>query len=169
METKTIALSVNENTARLYEAASPETRRKVQTLFEVLMGEMASTDAVPLNELMDAISDRAQARGLTPEILEELSYSKVSEEMINVEEFDNNEAGYLKWVADNPQGFVINAAKNGRYTKLHKATCYFISSDNWTNCTTNEYMKVCSLNKQELINWGRSFSNDFSMCQICDP
>ena len=71
MESKTIALWVNADLALLYEQASPEMQRKVQILFNMLLREMMATDANPLTELMDMISDRAHERGLTPEILDE--------------------------------------------------------------------------------------------------
>jgi len=72
MELKTITLPVDADLARLYEQASPETRLKLRTLFEVLAGVMISPESMPLNKLMDEISDRARERGLTPEILDDI-------------------------------------------------------------------------------------------------
>ena len=87
--------------------------------------------------------------------------------------FDNDEEGYLRWICDNPKGFVINASKGGgndlSYAKLHKADCYFISTDKITNYTTTTYYKVCSRDKQELVNWGHTHSSKFDECKICKP
>jgi hypothetical protein len=72
MEVKTITLPVKAHLASFYEQASPETQLKLRTLFEVLLDEMSSPDSQSLSEIMDAISDKAQERGLTPEILDDI-------------------------------------------------------------------------------------------------
>lgn len=88
--------------------------------------------------------------------------------------FDNNEAGYLRWVHTNPSGFVINAEKRpGRMPNpymLHRASCIFITTPNITNYTTTGYVKICSLDRQELVDWGTRHSRrDFLMCKYCAP
>jgi predicted DNA-binding ribbon-helix-helix protein len=72
MGTATITIPVEPALARLYERASEQDRRKLQSLFVLFLKELAAGDSVALGELMDSISDRAQARGLTPDILESL-------------------------------------------------------------------------------------------------
>ena len=72
MELKTIPLPVERDLALLYEQTSPEMQLKVRTLFEALVSLMISPEALPLAEIMDTISDRAQERGLTPEILDDI-------------------------------------------------------------------------------------------------
>lgn len=63
-----ITIPVPVELAAVYDTASSEEQQKIQVLMRVWLRELASN--VPLNQLMDEISDRAAARGLTPEILE---------------------------------------------------------------------------------------------------
>lgn len=72
MNSESIVAPVEADVARLYEQASPEIRQKVQAFVTVLMRETATADPRLLSELMDIISERAQARGLTPEILDDI-------------------------------------------------------------------------------------------------
>jgi hypothetical protein len=84
--------------------------------------------------------------------------------------FDNDELGYLRWVHDNPNGYVINVIKVGHVPyMLHKATCKDISTDQRTNYTTTTYMKICSLDRQASINYGRKNSINFNLCKRCRP
>ena len=67
----TITIPVNANVAQIYTTASIENKQKIQTLMNLLLQEFAYSPT-PLNQLMDEISDNAQAHGLTPEILESM-------------------------------------------------------------------------------------------------
>ncbi len=71
METQKITIRVDAEAARAYAAASPEERRKIDLLLGLRLGEVTSP-AVPLEEIMRDISEKAQARGLTEERLDEL-------------------------------------------------------------------------------------------------
>ncbi len=57
--------------ARVYNTATAEQQRKLEVLLSLKLTEVARTPR-PLEEIMDEISRKAQARGLTPEILESL-------------------------------------------------------------------------------------------------
>jgi hypothetical protein len=72
MATATIALEVDADTARAFSAASAEERRKLQLLLSLRLRELTARPARPLKEVMDEIGQYAEARGLTPEILESL-------------------------------------------------------------------------------------------------
>jgi hypothetical protein len=72
MGTTTITIPVDSELARVYNSASPEVRRKIQAFISLWLSELAAPGGKSLDELMDSISDKAQARGLTPEILETL-------------------------------------------------------------------------------------------------
>ncbi|MCI0460954.1 MAG: hypothetical protein L0Z62_28745 [Gemmataceae bacterium] len=72
MTTATISLEVDADTARAFTAASAEDRRKLQLLLRLRLRELTSHPARPLKEVMDEIGQDAEARGLTPEILESL-------------------------------------------------------------------------------------------------
>lgn len=63
-----------------------------------------------------------------------------------VRRFVDDDCGYLDWLAANPQGFVINAARNttAAYLVLHRASCYTIGGrpargSQWTA----DYIKFC--------------------------
>jgi hypothetical protein len=68
MKTKTITIRVNAEVARIFEAASEEQRRKLEALLSLKLAD-ATRHKRPLEEVMSDISRNAQARGLTPEIL----------------------------------------------------------------------------------------------------
>ena len=90
------------------------------------------------------------------------------------EKFENDNEGYLKWLENNPTGLVVNCYKSPTpsYLKLHKSTCYTINSPaigsgNWTN---NNYIKVCSLNRDSLSEWARvEVGGQLSSCGACKP
>jgi hypothetical protein len=72
MATATISLEVDADTARAFSAASTEDRRKLQLLLSLRLRELTTRSARPLKEVMDEIGRYAEARDLTPEILESL-------------------------------------------------------------------------------------------------
>jgi hypothetical protein len=72
MGTTTITIPLDSDLARVYNSASPEVRRKIQAFISLWLSELAAPGGKSLDQLMDSISDKAQARGLTSEILESL-------------------------------------------------------------------------------------------------
>jgi hypothetical protein len=68
METKTITIRVNAEVARMFETASEEERRKLEALLSLKLGDVTRRKKT-LEEVMHDISQNAQTRGLTPEIL----------------------------------------------------------------------------------------------------
>ena len=71
MTTQPITIQVDESAARVYESASPEERRKLEALLSLQLLE-AGAPGMPLRDLMRMIGQRAQERGLTEEMLQEL-------------------------------------------------------------------------------------------------
>ncbi len=69
MTTKPITIRVSPEAARAYEEASAEEQRKLDVLLSLRLTETTRSKR-SLEEVMDDISREAQARGLTPEILE---------------------------------------------------------------------------------------------------
>jgi hypothetical protein len=67
--TDTITIPVDRKAAQLYREASDEQRLKIQVLLNFFL-EQPRPSADALLQRMDAMSDQAEARGLTPEILE---------------------------------------------------------------------------------------------------
>ncbi len=71
MHTQTITIRVSPDAARAYQEAPTEERRKLDALLSLKISEVARRPR-PLEEVMGEISRKAQLRGLTPEILDEL-------------------------------------------------------------------------------------------------
>lgn len=80
--------------------------------------------------------------------------------------FVNDDDGFFAWIRSNPNGFVVNVQGESNPYKLHKATCYTI--ENIVNPTGTGYTKVCSLNKQELLQLNKRGYSDFE-CRVCNP
>lgn len=84
-------------------------------------------------------------------------------------EFSNDEDGYLQWIKSNPCGHVVNLDKAGKdpdYPLVHRASCHHLSRH--ANYTTNVYMKVCSLDFNELEQWCRDkFRRELKRCETC--
>ncbi len=71
MTTETITIRVDERAAQAFKTASPDDQRKLEALLSLrLLEAMQATE--PLEHLMRRISQNAQQRGLTPEILEDI-------------------------------------------------------------------------------------------------
>lgn len=66
-----ISIPIDTDTAAKYNAATDEERRKIQLLLRVLLRNSPPSNKT-LQQLMDEMSDEAQARGLTPEILDRI-------------------------------------------------------------------------------------------------
>lgn len=75
MQTETITISLDTNSAQIYASASAEDQKKMRLLLSLWLREFGASDR-PLNVLLDEISDKAQARGLTPEMLESLLHER---------------------------------------------------------------------------------------------
>jgi hypothetical protein len=76
MATATISIEVDADDARAFSQMTEEERRKLQLLLRLRLRELTTAPARPLKEIMDEIGAEAEARGLTPEILESLLHDK---------------------------------------------------------------------------------------------
>lgn len=65
-----ITIRIDSEAARAFKTAAPELQKKIQLLFSAWLIEITSKNRTSLKLLMDEISEKAQDRGLTPEILE---------------------------------------------------------------------------------------------------
>ena len=72
MATATISFEADSETAKAYASASAEERRKLDLLLEIRLRELTSQPKRSLREVMDEIGNRAEALGLTPEVLASL-------------------------------------------------------------------------------------------------
>ncbi len=87
--------------------------------------------------------------------------------------FDNDDEEYMRWIKTYPDGFVINAEKRrcGEVpSMLHIAGCSHIASEG-LRYTSAGYKKICSLDKQELIDWWQRCSPgaQYQTCSDCNP
>jgi hypothetical protein len=67
----TVTVSVDNETAKIYEQASAADKRKMQLLLSLWLREFEKP-SVSLEKLMDNVSRKARQRGLTAEILESI-------------------------------------------------------------------------------------------------
>jgi hypothetical protein len=72
METATISLELDPDTAQAYRSKSDQERRQLQLLLNLRLRELTLQPSRPLKEVMDEIGREAAARGLTPEMLPSL-------------------------------------------------------------------------------------------------
>ena len=87
-----------------------------------------------------------------------------------MEFFIDDDPGYLRWLHENPSGFVVNAdpSPNSSYLRLHHAGCRTISGPPatgraWTVTST----KTCGT-RQELEAWASAvIGGSLSPCPTC--
>lgn len=72
METAPITIEVDADAAKIYAAATPEEQWKMQVLLSLRLRDLTIKPRRSLREVMDDMSREAQAKGLTPEILESI-------------------------------------------------------------------------------------------------
>jgi hypothetical protein len=72
MTTETITIPIDPRTAQAYAAASAEERAKIRLLLGLRLQDLTTAPSRSLQELMDEIGRKAEANGLTPQILESL-------------------------------------------------------------------------------------------------
>ena len=80
MATTTISIEVDAAAARAFSQASAEDRRKLELLLNLRLRELTAKPGRPLKEIMDEVGLEAEARELTPEILESLLHGEASSE-----------------------------------------------------------------------------------------
>ncbi len=71
-----ISIPVDDETARAYHSASPDYQKKIQVLLRLRLRELAELPTSSLVEIMDDIGAKAEARGLTPDILRALLHDE---------------------------------------------------------------------------------------------
>ncbi|MDF2471424.1 MAG: hypothetical protein K0Q61_3796 [Rhodococcus erythropolis] len=88
-------------------------------------------------------------------------------------EFRNDDSGYLAWLAEHPDGFVINIPRKytPTYARVHHAGCRTISGRPARGGTwTGPYVKVCSERFAELQQWAiGAVGQSVAACGICCP
>jgi hypothetical protein len=88
-------------------------------------------------------------------------------------EFRDDDAGYLAWLAANPNGYVINIARSHSATqaRVHHAGCRTISGENpHGGAWTGPYVKVCAERLAELDQWAiNQVGKPIARCGACHP
>ena len=77
MATTTISLQVDADLAQIYRSTPATDQSKLGLLLNLWLRELF-TRSTTLAALMDELSDKAQARGLTAEKLEEMLHARVA-------------------------------------------------------------------------------------------
>ena len=72
MSTETIAVPLDPEAAKAYNAAPLDDQRKIKALLSLWLRDLAKAEPSDLKKLMDDVSRKARAQGITPEILESL-------------------------------------------------------------------------------------------------
>jgi hypothetical protein len=72
MTNSTISIPVDAETALAYSQATLEEQKKIQMLLSLRVRELFAQPDLSLQQIMDNIGAKAEAQGLTPEILEAL-------------------------------------------------------------------------------------------------
>jgi hypothetical protein len=62
-------IKVESELANAYNSAPEKDRERIQLLMRLWLQELSARSDLSLTEVMDMISERAQARGLTPQVL----------------------------------------------------------------------------------------------------
>lgn len=100
--------------------------------------------------------------------------------MTPVQFFNDDDDGYQRWLADHPNGYVVNTSRtiSPTYMVLHRATCRSISEYKPQHApgafTERDFVKACADTVVDLRRWVRghgrpdgSFTSD--TCPQCKP
>ncbi|MDO6462174.1 HNH endonuclease signature motif containing protein [Granulosicoccaceae sp. 1_MG-2023] len=92
-------------------------------------------------------------------------------------EFIGDDQAYLNWVADNPQGYVVNAlaSKGQGYRVLHNSSCssvrHLSSAASEGGFTERAYIKICASSVEALKRWsfdhGATSACFSKICKVC--
>jgi hypothetical protein len=91
-----------------------------------------------------------------------------------MQEFKDDDAGYVAWIGEFPDGFVVNASRTPTpsYLRPHRVTCHTISKDTFRgkSWTEGDCMKACAQDVAELERWVREcVKGELDACKKCKP
>jgi hypothetical protein len=85
--------------------------------------------------------------------------------------FEDNDAGYLAWLAANPHGWVINIRRglNPSDARLHRSRCRTINGEaSRGGLWTGPYIKICATALADADAWALSYTGDrIARCGTC--
>ncbi|MGO8889662.1 MAG: hypothetical protein ACLP8X_30825 [Streptosporangiaceae bacterium] len=79
---------------------------------------------------------------------------------MSVDQFRDDDRGYLAWTAAHPGGYVINIQRslNPGDARLHRADCHTINGQPARGKTwTGPYIKICSTSARDLQGWTNAY------------
>jgi hypothetical protein len=96
---------------------------------------------------------------------------------MSIRSFDDDDAAYLQWVAEHPDGYVINTRRrlSPDYVVLHTARCHTILNERtepggWTQ---RGYVKYCANDAEGIAAAaraaGRPDGTPSKQCERCNP
>lgn len=90
-----------------------------------------------------------------------------------IETFMDNDEGYLRWIRNNPHGYVLNGYRqlSPDYIIIHSASKNCVKKlQSGARYWTKDYIKVCSNNLAELEAWTRQrVHGEPKRCGNCRP
>ena len=92
--------------------------------------------------------------------------------------FEDDDMGYLQWISEHPDGYVVNSRRRvgPDYLVLHRASCFSINrypnmDEEPGGFTERQYRKFCSTSRSELEDHLRRMIGEpdpFSkVCSLC--
>ncbi len=72
MPNSSITIPLDPETARAYDSALPEQKRKMQAIVSLWLRELTASESPSLQQVLDRAGKNARENGLTPELLDRL-------------------------------------------------------------------------------------------------
>jgi hypothetical protein len=92
---------------------------------------------------------------------------------MGVEQFRDDDTGYLNWMAAHGHGYVINIQRslNPADARMHQASCYTINGQPPRGRTwTGPYVKICSTSLGQLSGWAlERIGSPIRPCGVWEP
>ncbi|WP_176749609.1 hypothetical protein [Mycolicibacterium grossiae] len=89
-------------------------------------------------------------------------------------EFRDDDDGYLAWIADHPDGYVINIVlgHTPAGARIHRAGCWTVSRPSLraASWTKGQYVKICADRLGDLEHWAATVvAGSIETCGTCNP
>lgn len=72
MASRRVSIPVDAQTGEAWDSIADEERRKIESMVGLWLHELVARNSPSLDEVLDRVGAKAQARGLTPEILDSI-------------------------------------------------------------------------------------------------
>lgn len=139
---------------------------------KVVVGIYASAESTSVGEHSSSLDISHEPIGQVVNI-ERTDVLAGADQRSRAHEFRDDDAGYLTWLASNPEGFVVNIARNYSVStaRLHHATCRTIGGHNPHNGPwTGAYVKVCAVESADAEEWAaNTVRKPVPPCGTCRP